>query len=111
MSEAAAMSGKRKLRLEQNLNGIRYTIESWDGKDARSLICKIKDMNLDALEVMKQPDPLLQKISFVVLALQQATEVNVRELNGKRLTRITILDKDLYEWAMHEIHLLPEKLT
>jgi hypothetical protein len=111
MSEIAVMSAKRKLRLEQNLNGVKYTIESWDGKNPHSLIKKIQDMNLDAIEVLKQPDPLLQKISFVVLALQQATEVKVRELNGKRLTRVAILDKDLYEWAMHEIHLLPEKLT
>jgi hypothetical protein len=111
MTEVAAVSAKRKLRLEQNLNGVRYAIESWDGKDPRALIKNIQAMNLDAIDVMKQPDPLLQRISFVVLALQQATDVQVREVNGKRLTRITILDKDLYEWAMHEIHLLPEKLA
>ena len=107
----AAMTGKRRLRLEQNLNGIRYTIERWDGKDAKALIKQVQSMNLDAIEVLKQPDPLLQKISFVVLALQQSTEVQVRELNGRRLTRITIRDKDLYEWALNEIHLLPEKLA
>jgi hypothetical protein len=111
MSEVAAMSAKRRQRLEGNLNGIEYLIGKWDGKNPHALIKSVQKMNLDSIEVLKQPDPLLQRIGFVVLALQQSSEVHVRTLNGKRLTRITIKDKHLYEWAMEEIHLLPEKLA
>lgn len=111
MAETAAVTTKRREGVQTQLNGIKYTIESWDGKDVSKLVKSVQKMTLDAIEVMKQPDPLLQKIGFVILAVQQSTQVSIRELNGKRLTRITVLDKDLYEWAMNEIHLLPEKLS
>jgi hypothetical protein len=111
MTEIAAMSTKRRQKLDESLNGIKVSIERWDGKNPHALVRSIQKMNLDAIEVLKQPDPLLQKVGFIVLALQQSTEVKVRHVNGKRLVRITVLDKALHEWALEELHLLPAKLS
>lgn len=111
MTGDAAVTTKRREGVQMQLNGIKYTLESWDGSNPHQLVKNLQKMTLDAIEVMRQPDPLMQKIAFVILAIQQSSQVHVRTVNGKRLTRITILDKDLYEWAMNEIHLLPEKLS
>lgn len=45
-----------------------------------------------------------QRIGFILLAFQQSTQVEVKVVNRKRLTRVTITDKTIYDWAMEEVH-------
>jgi hypothetical protein len=111
MTGDASMAAKVRHGIERELNGIKYTIDQWDGKNASDLVKNLRKMTLDALDVLRQPDPLIQKIGFVILAIQQSTDVRVEHRNSRILTRVTILDKELYDWAMAEVHKLPGKLT
>lgn len=42
----------------------------------------------------------------MLLAVQQSTQVAIKVVRGKRLTRVTIVDQQLYHWALEEIHAL-----
>ncbi len=105
------MTAKRKLKVKQSLDQIVNNIDQWNGKDAATLISHVKALAIDAVDVLKLMDADLRQIGFIVLALKQSTDVKVSVINGKRLTKITILDKTIYDWALEEIHKLPEKLS
>lgn len=70
------------------------------------LLSTLRRMVSDALAVMQEPDPTKQRVAFVFLAIQQSTEVAVRVVRGKEITRMTVIDQLLYHWALHEIHAL-----
>jgi hypothetical protein len=105
------MTAKKKATLEMTLNGIVYLVDHWDGKSPHTFIKDIRKHTVDALELLKTPDPMVRHIGFIVLALQTGTHVSERMLNGKLITRVTITDHTLYNWALAEIHKLPEKLA
>lgn len=42
----------------------------------------------------------------MLLAIQQSTEVVVRVVRNKELTRLTVIDQSLYHWTLREIHAL-----
>lgn len=102
-------SKKKTARLSpvSQLQGVLVVLENQKAKSPTAeLLLAIREMVSDALAVLQEPDATKQRIAFVLLAVQQSTQVAVKVVRGKRLTRVTIIDQQLYHWALEEIHSL-----
>ncbi len=74
------------------------------GMAASSVLSQIKGMVEEAIDLIQEADPLKKRVAFIVLALQESTEIHVVALRGKDHERILIRDRPLYEWAMRQVH-------
>lgn len=99
-------AAKPKIPAEDMLKGVLYVLDQQANRLTVELIQAVREMVQDALDVLQERDPLKKKIGFILLAIQQSTSVSVRIINGKRVTRVSVLDRVIYEWAMEEIHAL-----
>lgn len=97
---------KPKLSAVNQLQGVLTVLDGRTKLPTAEVLTAIREMVSDALAVLQEPDPLKRRIAFVLLAVQESTEVNVREVRGKRITRVTVIDQPLYHWALEEIHAL-----
>lgn len=88
------------------MNGILLTLDNRHKRPTVELLDLVREMAKDAITVLKEPDPVKQKVGFILLAIQQSTEVKFITSGRKRVTRVTILDHTIYNWAMEEIHAL-----
>ncbi|KGR38625.1 hypothetical protein [Xanthomonas vasicola] len=88
------------------LQGVLSVLDNRTKRPTAELLGTIREMVGDAIAVLQEPDPLRKRIGFVLLAVQQSTHVSVRDVNGKRITRVTVVDQPLYHWALEEIHSL-----
>lgn len=95
-----------KLSPISQLQGVLLVLDNRSGRPTAEMLANVREMVGDALAVMQEPDPTKQKIAFVLLAIQQSTDVVVRMVRGKELTRVTVIDQPLYHWALREIHAL-----
>lgn len=95
-----------KVTAEGALKGILMVLDNRTKRPTVELLASIRKIANDALEVMSEKDPVKQRIGFILLALQQSTEVKVLHQRGKRFTRVTVHDITLYHWALEEIHAL-----
>lgn len=86
------------------LRGILHLLDGAKGRPAAGVLANIRQLALDALDVLNMPDPRAQKIATVLLVLRQCTSVKSRTLNGKSIDRVTITDQIGYGWAMAQIH-------
>jgi hypothetical protein len=101
-----AAKRKPKLSAESHLRGVLTVLDRKSKTPTAEVLDVIREMVSDALEVLQERDPLKQRIAFFLLAVQQSTQVAVRTVRGKELTRVTIIDQGLYHWALREIHAL-----
>lgn len=102
-------AGKKKgprLSPISQLQGVLLVLDNRSGRPTAEMLANVREMVGDALTVMQEPDATKQKIAFVLLAIQQSTEVVVRVVRNKELTRVTVIDQPLYHWALREIHAL-----
>ncbi|MDX3932678.1 MAG: hypothetical protein QHC77_12165 [Stenotrophomonas sp.] len=102
-------AGKKKgprLSPISQLQGVLLVLDNRSGRPTAEMLANVREMVGDALAVMQEPDATKQKIAFVLLAIQQSTEVVVRVVRNKELTRVTVIDQPLYHWALREIHAL-----
>lgn len=81
---------------------------STPGMTPSSALNLVKSMVQDALDLIQEADPLKKRVAFIVLALQESTEIHVVALRGKEHERILIRDRQLYEWAMKQVHQLAQ---
>jgi len=86
------------------LRGIMHLIDSAKGRPTVSLLGELRQLALDALDVLSLPDPRAQRIATVLLVLRQCTEVKTRMQNGRRIDRVSIIDQQGYGWAMSQVH-------
>ncbi|MFN4160458.1 MAG: hypothetical protein ACK4FW_00500 [Stenotrophomonas sp.] len=101
-------AAKKKPRLSpvSQLQGVLVVLDGRTKIPTAELLSTIRGMVSDALAVLQEPDATKQKIAFVLLAIQQSTDVAVRMVRGKEITRVTVIDQPLYHWALREIHAL-----
>jgi hypothetical protein len=70
-----------------------------------TVLAAMRDMVQDAITVLQEPDPIKQRIGFVLLAIRESTEVReVKGQTGKTVYRVKVVDQPLYSWAMHQVH-------
>jgi len=86
------------------LRGIVHLIESKGGKATPSVLADIRQLAIDALDVLSMPDPRAQRVATVLLMLRMCTSVKSKVTNGKTIDRVTITDPTGYGWAMAQIH-------
>lgn len=86
------------------LQGALYVLDNSAKRPAAEVIELVRGIVRDAIDVLNEPDPLKQRIAFVLLAIQQSTEVKQHMRNDKPITRVKVTDLDLYNWAMSEVH-------
>jgi len=93
------------------LRSVLRLINDNEGKDPTALLIEnIQATCRSALELLEgKPDPFAEKVGFIILAIRQSTEVQVRIVNGKRLTRVTIKDRTIYDWAMEQAHAIHDE--
>lgn len=70
------------------------------------LLLTIREMVSGALAVMQEPDPTKQKTAFVLLVIQESTEVAVRVVCGKEIIPATVIAQPLCHWELREIRTL-----
>lgn len=97
---------KKRESAESTLRGVIYQLDQWDGSKPKDLVLTLRKQMVDVVELLQKPNSDLKHLGFIVLAFQQSTKVEVTHQNGKRITRVSILDKDLYEWALEQVHKL-----
>lgn len=99
-------SARKRTAIASQLQGVLTVLDGKAKVPTAELLATIREMVSDAMAVLQEPDPTKQRIAFVLLAVQQSTQVAVREVRGKRITRVTVVDQPLYHWALEEIHSL-----
>lgn len=88
------------------LQGILMLLDNRTKRPTVELLDDIKSLANDAITVLTEPDPVKQKVGFILLAIQQSTSVKVIVSGKKRVSRVTVHDLTIYNWAMEEIHAL-----
>jgi hypothetical protein len=88
----------------EQLRGIVYLIERKGGKATPALLADIRQLAIDALDVLSMPDPRSQRVATVLLMLRMCTSVRSKTVDGKTVDRVTITDQIGYGWAMAQIH-------
>ena len=88
------------------LQGVLTVLDNRAKRPASEVLAAVGGMVRDAIAVMQEPDPFKRRIGFVLLAIQESTEVRQFQRNGKTLTRVRVVELDLYNWAMAEAHSL-----
>jgi hypothetical protein len=93
------------------LRSVLRLITESEGKNPTALLIEnIQATCRSALELLEgKTDPFAEKVGFIMLAIRQSTEVKVKIVNGKRLTRVTIKDSTIYEWAMEQAHAIHDE--
>lgn len=87
-----------------HLQGVLTVLDNRARRPASEVLSAVGDMVRDAIAVLQEPDPLKRRIAFVLLAIQESTEVKNHIRNGKTITRVRVIDLDLYNWALTEVH-------
>lgn len=86
------------------LKGVVTVLENRRQQTPAKVLEAVSVMVRDAIEVLQEPDPLRRRIDFAFLAIRQSTEVRTYTQNGKELTRVRVVDLELYNWAMAQVH-------
>lgn len=71
---------------------------------------KVREMTLSAMQLLEKPDPKTERLCLVALMLRESTKVEEKEVRGKLITRVHILDQIGYNWAMSQIHQISSAL-
>ncbi len=88
------------------LQGVLTVLDNRAKRPTPEVLAAVGSLVRDAIAVMQEPDPFRRRVGFVLLAIQESTEVRQFVRNGKTLTRVRVVDLDLYNWAMAEAHVL-----
>jgi hypothetical protein len=79
-------------------------IDTRNARPSAGLLDSLRSMVSDAMEIIKEPDPTTRSALLAVAMLVDSTEVTQATRNGKQITRISIKDQLIYNWAMTRIH-------
>lgn len=88
----------------EKLRGALHVLDNRNKRTPAEVLSIVQEIVRDSIAVLQEPDRLKQRIGFVLLAIQQSTEVRQHVRNGKQITRVHIIDQDLYNWALAEVH-------
>jgi hypothetical protein len=95
---------KRKLPPLSHLQGVLTVIDNRAGRSPTAVLAAVREMVQDAIAVLQEPDPLKQRLAFIVTAIVQSTEIRTYQRSGKTVTLAKITDPALYHWAIAQVH-------
>lgn len=94
----------RKLPPMNTLKGVLSVIDNRSKQTPTAVLAQVREMVQDAIAVLQEPDPLKQRLAFVLTAIRQSTEIRSYQRSGKTVTRAHITDPALYHWAITQVH-------
>lgn len=87
------------------LRGVLHALEAIREPPSPELLRELSKNVRSALDQLVAPDPLRERMEFVLLAIRTATSLKrVSGVNDITATRVTIHDLPLYNWAMEQVH-------
>ncbi len=99
------MTGKKlDMPALQQLQGALLVLENRGKRPTSEVITAATDIVRDAIAVLQEPDPLKQRLAFVLIAIRQSTEVKTFNRSGKVMKLARITEPELYHWAMTQVH-------
>jgi len=96
-------------RRKQVIAGLERVIQLAELRKDRpsaQLLDQISGRVREAIELLRMPDSERKRIEFILLAIQESTEVRKHLRNGKTVTRVHVVDLELYNWGMEKLHAL-----
>lgn len=97
---------RKRLPALAQLQGVMTALDNRGKQTPAQVFHAVREMVQDAITVLQEPDPIKQRIGFVLLAIRESTEVRPYERNGKQFTRVIVIDQPLYGWAIGQVHAL-----
>ena len=92
-------------RVDAQLRGIVSMVDSAGRKSPpQTALDGIRSLAVDALQMLKETDPVMQRIGTAVLVIKRCTEVRTRRGTNESYTAIT--NRAIFDWAVAEIHRL-----
>jgi hypothetical protein len=64
-----------------------------------------------ATEVLLERDPLKQRLGFICLLIEEATDYRMDKINGEMVEVVEVTNDYLFSWAVRELHSLPVKFS
>lgn len=99
------MAGRKRIPPLAQLQGVLSVLENRQRRPPSEILAAVGEMVRDAIAVLQEPDPLKQRLAFVLLAIQQSTEVRTQPGHqGKVVYKVKVVDQPLYAWAMAQVH-------
>ncbi|MBB5885455.1 hypothetical protein DYQ93_11500 [Xanthomonas sp. LMG 8992] len=96
------MPGRREA-----IAGLERVIQLAETPNARptgKLLESISSQVREAIELLQVPDSTRKQVDFILLAIQQSTEVRTYNRNGAVIKRARIIDPELYHWSISRLH-------
>lgn len=89
------------------MQGVLHALEASRGTPSPEFLRELAKNVRSALDQLLAPDPLRERMEFVLLAIRTSTRVKkVVGINMVETTRVQIRDLELYNWAMEQVHSL-----
>lgn len=95
---------KRKLPPLNQLQGVLMVLDNRTKRSPAEVLVAVREMVQDAIAVLQEPDPLKQRLAFIVTAIVQSTEIREYQRSGKVVKLARITDPALYHWAIGQVH-------
>lgn len=105
------MKNSRRVTLEGQLKGLVAILDNPRKQSPGQILAAAKTVATDALKILAEPDPTMQRVLFVFAAIKQSTEVKTYVRSGKNVALTRITEPDLYHWAMEQVHGLATELA
>lgn len=87
------------------MQGVLHALEAARGTPSPEFLRELAKNVRSALDQLLAPDPLRERMEFVLLAIRTSTEVKkVVGANGQITTRVIVRDLELYNWSMEQVH-------
>ncbi|CAE6837169.1 hypothetical protein FHY35_004028 [Xanthomonas arboricola] len=86
------------------LEGVIQMVETPNARPTVKLLESISGQVREAIELLRVPDSQRKRLEFLLLAIQQSTEIRVHNRNGNELKQARIVDPDLFHWSMAQLH-------
>jgi hypothetical protein len=86
------------------LEGVIQLTETPNARPTAKMLETINGRVREAIELLRVPDSTRKRVDFILLAIQQSTEIRVHQRNGNVLKRAHIVDPELYHWSISQLH-------
>ncbi|MGX9958537.1 hypothetical protein ACW0US_07125 [Xanthomonas euvesicatoria] len=96
------MSNRREVIA--GLEGVIQMVETPNARPTVKLLESISGRLREAIDLLQVPDSTRKRVDFILLAIQQSTEIRTYNRNGNVLKRVHIIDPDLYHWSISQLH-------
>lgn len=91
-------------RAAASLRGALHLIDSNKQRPTPEVLKQIRQTVVDAMDVLREPDPFKKRVGLIVLMIQESTRVETTVRNGREIYRVTITDQLIYSRALAMAH-------